>query len=169
MKIGVYEIVRMIDGKRYIGSSKNMPVRQRINFNCLVRGDHHNKPLQSAWSETNGLGFLFGQVAQVEKLSDAQAIEEVEIAKGNCFNINISATSRRGVKHSVDTIEKQRLAARVRSASKNGRAQLKSLQTPRNKRKATLGKKRYWNSAEGKERMRRISALGRAKRWGTTS
>ena len=44
---GVYQIINRIDGKRYVGSSKDLHNRKSQHFSSLRRGTHHNPGLQS--------------------------------------------------------------------------------------------------------------------------
>src|SRR5579859_7330850 len=98
--IGVYEITCVrLRGRRYIGSSSDVVGRIQININSLRRGDHHNKLLQSAWRKYGDSSFDIRTIATPRSIKKAHAIEEKEIAKGNCFNINICATSHLGVRN----------------------------------------------------------------------
>lgn len=47
---GVYEIVHVPSGRRYVGASKDLQTRFRQHRTDLRRGIHHCKALQDAWS-----------------------------------------------------------------------------------------------------------------------
>lgn len=49
MPSGVYEIVNLVNGKRYIGQSKNLKKRQQGHFRSLRIGKHKNLKLQHAF------------------------------------------------------------------------------------------------------------------------
>jgi len=49
MTCGIYRIYNKVNGKSYIGQSKNVEVRLRAHFRCLSRGSHANCHLQSAF------------------------------------------------------------------------------------------------------------------------
>src|SRR5574337_461681 len=53
---GIYEL-RSPSGKRYVGSSKNLPKRKREHFSALSRGDHPNKTLLRAFNKYGTLTF----------------------------------------------------------------------------------------------------------------
>lgn len=42
METGIYTITNRLDGKRYVGSSKNFATRWRVHTSLLRRGKHHN-------------------------------------------------------------------------------------------------------------------------------
>lgn len=47
---GVYAIVCLVTGKRYIGSSRDIRTRARKHRGALRRGTHHSAHLQAAWN-----------------------------------------------------------------------------------------------------------------------
>lgn len=47
-QMGVYEIINVVNGKKYIGSSINIEKRRREHFNELRKGTHYSKHLQRA-------------------------------------------------------------------------------------------------------------------------
>lgn len=59
MKSGVYEIVNMATCKKYIGSSKNVPLRLRQHLLTLKRGAHFNVHLQNSFNKYNENAFIF--------------------------------------------------------------------------------------------------------------
>lgn len=48
---GVYKLVNLINGKIYIGSSKNLRMRLWEHRACLRHNNHHNPHLQNAWNK----------------------------------------------------------------------------------------------------------------------
>lgn len=135
--------------------------RIKININCLRRNAHHNAHLQKAWLQFGESAFIVCIICKSKTLNGAQRREEIEIAKGNCYNINVCATSRRGTKNSMSTIAKQRRAAKERIKTKNGRAQIRSLQKGDAKIKADAAKIIFRATPEGKQQL----ARARIKRW----
>jgi group I intron endonuclease len=59
MTSGVYAIVNKTNGKRYIGSSIDIPARWRSHAHKLRRGKHHSLHLQSAWNKYGSDNFDF--------------------------------------------------------------------------------------------------------------
>lgn len=56
---GVYEIVNLINGKRYIGSSNNLKNRARQHIEALRRGQHCCPHLQSSFDKYGEAAFEF--------------------------------------------------------------------------------------------------------------
>jgi predicted GIY-YIG superfamily endonuclease len=50
-KSGIYVIINLQNGKRYIGSAVDMKQRLREHRSMLQRGKHHNKHLQNAYNK----------------------------------------------------------------------------------------------------------------------
>ena len=48
-QVGVYAIINKVSGRRYIGSSVDIPARFRAHRRVLLRGEHPNRHLQRAW------------------------------------------------------------------------------------------------------------------------
>jgi len=55
---GIYKITNQINGKIYIGQSKNVYERKAEHFTALRRGKHPNKVMQRDWNKNNR-GFRF--------------------------------------------------------------------------------------------------------------
>lgn len=51
MKICIYKITNLVDGKVYIGQTINYPKRKRSHISHLINGKHHNEHLQNAWDK----------------------------------------------------------------------------------------------------------------------
>jgi group I intron endonuclease len=57
LKSGIYEIINCVNGKRYIGSSKEFKSRWKGHFNSLTKNKHKNKHLQYSFIKySNALG-----------------------------------------------------------------------------------------------------------------
>lgn len=65
---GIYAIVNKVNGKRYIGSSKDIEVRWKKHINQLNRGIHGNSHLQSSWDKYGKDSFDFVVLEQCDKL-----------------------------------------------------------------------------------------------------
>lgn len=70
---GIYKITNIVNGKVYIGSSKNLLLRERKHFNDLGKGVHHSANLQYDYKKYGAINFKF------------EIIELVEI--GNLFEV----------------------------------------------------------------------------------
>ena len=71
---GIYEIVNVVNNKRYIGLSANIYRRWREHINALMSNTHHNAHLQSAWNKYKQYNFKFNIIEQCKKecLSDRE-------------------------------------------------------------------------------------------------
>lgn len=55
----IYSLTNKINGKRYIGSTKDWKKRQLGHLSLLRRGMHHSPPLQNAWNKYGEVSFEF--------------------------------------------------------------------------------------------------------------
>lgn len=66
---GIYGIVNIIDGKKYIGSSNNVTRRWREHRKALYEGTHWNTHLQNAWNKYGDKAFLFTMVEEIKEIN----------------------------------------------------------------------------------------------------
>jgi group I intron endonuclease len=66
--IGIYSIINLINGKRYIGSSLRIPKRFNEHRNELRRGVHKNPYLQNSWNKNGPDKFKFEVIEQCDVL-----------------------------------------------------------------------------------------------------
>jgi group I intron endonuclease len=71
---GIYEIVNIVNDKRYIGQSKNIYVRFRSHKNKLRNNQHHNSYLQNAWNKYGENNFIFNVI----KICDDTELDDLE-------------------------------------------------------------------------------------------
>lgn len=106
---GVYEIVNMINGRRYIGSSQNLAARWRSHKKRLGQQRHSNPPLQAAWNKHGAEAFQFSPLAILEDceiLPTEQRLLDVMFKSEQLYNVAIDVTSgMKGRTHSKATCE----------------------------------------------------------------
>lgn len=51
---GIYQWRNLVNGKVYIGSTKNFTMRKKTHIEALRKNKHHNRHLQSAWRVVHG-------------------------------------------------------------------------------------------------------------------
>lgn len=112
----IYEIRNNKNGKIYIGSAKNLRKRWKEHRSLLNNGKHHSSHLQRAWNKDGG-NFTFTVLEEVEKDEDLIPAEQKWLdetrsyERGIGYNINPTAGSWLGRKHSAEAKEKMREAA----------------------------------------------------------
>lgn len=105
MTCGIYEIVHLESGKRYVGSAVNFKSRFRVHKHQLRNNTHHSKYLQRAWNKYGEASFEF----RILKLCDPAFLiieEQKEIDAGCDYNTCLIANSSLGTKASPETREK---------------------------------------------------------------
>jgi group I intron endonuclease len=108
---GIYCIENKINGKKYIGSSKNISKREKTHFSQLENLKHKNLKIQGSYNKHGKDNFIFFILEIVENLSKLIEREQHYIDTINPeYNINIIANSSLGIKRSEETKEKIRKA-----------------------------------------------------------
>lgn len=118
--IGIYKIVNTIDGKMYVGYSKNLSGRKRSHFWQLSNNRHGNEYLQHAYNKYGKDSFMF------------EIIEECDIKE-------VYAREHHWV-NTLNTLD-QEFGYNLKPTDPNGLSGLKSLAEREKIRKANLGKK----------------------------
>lgn len=114
VQAGIYEIFNTVNGKRYIGSSKNIVARWKDHRTHLRNDKHHSARLQNAWNKYGEQVFQFRVI-----LFCGPAKEVLHFYEQRCFDsykpeYNISPTAGKplGVKHTPESVAKQANAVR---------------------------------------------------------
>ena len=109
---GIYFIINFENGKYYVGSASNLNRRWCEHQRKLNAGNHPNKHLQHAWNIYGEIAFQFAIVESVKDENQLLEIEQKWINASNCcndelgYNINPTAGSQLGYKHSKETKHK---------------------------------------------------------------
>jgi len=94
MKVsGIYKIINKINGKYYIGSSKNIHKRWNSHKLYLNKGNHHNQYLQRAWNKYGKDNFDFVilvSISEKDLLTEEQKYLDSSI-KSECYNASMIA------------------------------------------------------------------------------
>lgn len=96
---GIYQILNLVNGKRYVGSAVNIRARWSSHRHLLRCGKHHSDHLQSAWNKYGEDSFEFSVIEFCEK-SDLVSREQFHIDSGCDYNKAPIAGSPLGVKWS---------------------------------------------------------------------
>ena len=148
---GVYKITNSVNGKFYIGSSKDIGGRWRQHRSDLHKGKHHNIHLQRAWDKYGEGLFRFDILCECEE--DELLPEEQELIDKFCNDkdrsYNISLIAGRGMTSKESrlklsrcktgkklSLETRKKLSEINKGSKNPNWGLK--RTPETKRKMSL-------------------------------
>lgn len=112
---GIYEIVNLVNGKRYVGSALNLRQRWQGHRSRLRQQKHHSAHLQAAWNKYGEDSFDFRVLERCgrDELLDR---EQHHIDIGCHYNKSPTAGSPLGVKHSDQT--RQRMSESRRGKPK---------------------------------------------------
>lgn len=102
---GVYAITCLTDGRRYIGSSRDIRKRWYRHRYRLRSGQHHIAALQLDWNEYGESAFGFGVLLTCDPgqlLAAEQAVLDLAHGAGLCYNPSTSAVAARGYKLTPD-------------------------------------------------------------------
>lgn len=105
--IGIYEIINIVNGKRYIGSSINIDKRIKTHKRQLKKGIHHSIILQKAYDKYKEESFEYRIICKCNK-EHKQFIEQLYLDSMKP-EYNISKSSKcpmLGRKHTKEAIDK---------------------------------------------------------------
>lgn len=113
MQTGIYEIVNTVNGKRYVGSSVNIPSRWKSHLRELRRGTHHAKHLQHSFNIYGEEKFILVIIRYCER-DDLLYYEQEELDSGFDYNSSPTAKNCLGIKLDAETRERYRQQRYVR-------------------------------------------------------
>lgn len=157
MKTGIYEIVNLINWKRYLGSSANIYYRWKSHRSKLEQGNHCNTILQNAYNKYGVENFKYNIVLELE-IDNLLIIEQWYLDNTDCeYNVCKTVSSvMKDRKHSESSRKK---------ISEKLKGHVLSEETRRKISKALSGRKRpNISTAQTGRPAPWISELNR-KRW----
>lgn len=108
LNTGIYEILNVKNGRRYIGSAVNVSKRWREHLRQLEEGKHHSRFMQRCWNKNGSDCFVFRVVLACDKenlLMYEQAFLDFHAPEYNSAKV---AGSQLGYRHSEATRAKMR-------------------------------------------------------------
>lgn len=147
----IYEIVNLVNGKRYVGSALSFRLRWHGHLSRLRKQKHHSAHLQAAWNKYGEAAFAFRVLERCGR-DDLLAREQFHIDQGCNYNKSLTAGSPLGVKHSEQTRSRM-------SAARQGKPKAEPHIAAMSK-----GAKRQWNDPAVREKMRAAIKANWAKR-----
>lgn len=144
MNSGIYEIKNKINGKMYIGQSRNINKRRSYHLWKLRSNNHFNPLLQNSFNKYGEHNFEFIILEECEPnlLND----KEIQyIAKFNAFGFgyNLSGGGDGGIGRKVS--EKTRF--------KISNANIGRIQDEKSKKRKSMASKKLWSTSEYKNKM----------------
>lgn len=111
---GIYQIRNLVNGKVYVGSSKNILNRWAQHKRDLKRGTHYNDALQRAWNKHGEDGFIFEilEKTSIDELLDREQFwyDKLE-SHDNNKGYNLSPIARSGSRYAnTDMLESGELS-----------------------------------------------------------
>lgn len=80
MKYGIYSITNVCNKKRYIGSSKDIHVREKQHINLLRKNKHHCRKLQYDFNYYGESNFKFECLSELESDAELAVMEQYFIS-----------------------------------------------------------------------------------------
>lgn len=114
---GIYEIVNLVNGKRYVGSAVDFPKRWAEHRRDLDRSRHHSRPLQRAWIKYGGDTFVFRIIARCDRAELIYREQREFDRLPPEYNCCKKAGSTLGLRHSDESRAKMSAAQRARYAA----------------------------------------------------
>lgn len=116
-KSGIYKIINKINGKYYIGSSKDIEHRWVDHIRELRKNNHHNDYLQHAWNKYGESSFDFIILEYVEKnqllIIEQKYLTELKTQQNECYNLNFDAYGGEISDYSKQKIRKSKLGKKL--------------------------------------------------------
>lgn len=103
---GIYQIINVVNNKKYIGSSKDLYNRYKSHLKTLIKNMHFNIHLQNAYNKYNCL-FVF-EVIRSCKIENLLKIEQfyIDLHKDNLYNFSLFVNGFKNCKHNKEQKEK---------------------------------------------------------------
>lgn len=164
MVTGVYQILNLVNKKRYIGSaSVSIKKRWYQHLYALKRGTHYNPHLQRAWDKYGESNFAFSVLIHC-KPDLCVKFEQVwvnwfkTVDQNYGYNLYPIVTGPRGIKRPSHVGAAVALANSKRVISEETRAKLRA--RPRKPRKEKVYKGHWSKSTQAEEIKKRITRAG---------
>jgi group I intron endonuclease len=92
MKSGIYIILNLINGKFYLGSSKNLRKRKLTHFQHLKKNVHHCIHMQRAFNKYGEKPFIFIEMIHCENYKEVEQSMLDKMEREHCYNVSSSAS-----------------------------------------------------------------------------
>ena len=176
---GIYMIINLINGMKYVGSSNDINRRFNCHSSCLKRNKHYNKRLQRTWNKYGDTNFEFRLLEEcIEEVLEQREIVWIKQynTMDNRFGYNVMHPDRRNIgkywtgrHHTNKSKVKQRNAklGKPSNISEHGKKIIRDLViaynkqrilTPTQRENMSMGVKAYYkNNPSARERISRMN------------
>ena len=114
-KCGIYQIINIVNGKRYVGSAVDIEKRFKDHLFLLNKNNHHSRYFQNAWNKYGNSAFVFVVLEETRKekevlLEKEQYWLDFYRSYDGKYGYNISPTAGTclGIKKSEESNRKNR-------------------------------------------------------------
>ena len=155
IKSGIYKILNKVDGKYYVGSSKNIQYRwtehkRQLNNNC-----HHNDYLQHAWNKygSDSFDFIILEPTDTDStlLVEQKYLDIAKTEQDKCYNLNFKVTGGDMGQHSRDKIRIKMTGRKLSTETKEKMSKSKMHGTVKKDNKTSCKESRLRNPNTHKE------------------
>lgn len=170
MLSGIYAVLNLLNGKRYIGSAVNLERRWRCHFCALRRGNHHNIHLQRAFRKYGEAAFGWIVLEYVGDLETLELRENLYLGifpSKLKYNMCPAAGSSLGRECTEETRRKMRNAKMGERNHMHGKChsdETRQLQRDVHKGKGCGEQNPFYGKCHSAELKRRNSKIG-LERW----
>lgn len=102
-KCGIYIIINLLNGKRYIGSSKNLYNRMHEHLHNLSHNKAHNKHLQASWNKYGEEAFQYGILEYCEEDTQFEREQYYIDVLSPEYNFSLNVVANTGKQVSSET------------------------------------------------------------------
>jgi group I intron endonuclease len=138
---GIYQIVNLVNGKRYIGSAANLKLREKQHKECLKGNRHHNKYLQNSYDKYSEDSFEFQVLLYCSK-EDLIFYEQRAIDAYNfedLYNLAPTAGNTLGFSFSIES--KKKMSIKRKGINLSPETCLKMSESKKGEKHSSYGKK----------------------------
>lgn len=135
---GIYKIVNKVNGKYYVGSSKNIlgnRGRWSAHYNDLIRNAHYNMHFQRAWNKYGESSFEFIVLEMTDCLHEREQIYLDMAKQDGAYNMKYSPSGGKFSEEVLEKLKKSMSTSEKVKSARNGEWRDKI-------RQSKLGKKR---------------------------